>query len=48
MIRYGQYYVFAWMKWDVQKDRWHKLIDADILEILLLIDGRYKTVWCVP
>jgi len=48
MIRYGQYYVFAWMKWDVQNVRWHKLIDADILEILLLIDGRYKTVWSLP
>ena len=45
MIRYGQYYVFAWMKWDVQNVRWHELIDADILEILLLVDGRYKTVW---
>jgi hypothetical protein len=45
MIRYGQYYVFAWMRWDVQNVRWHKLIDADILEILLLIDGQYKTVW---
>jgi hypothetical protein len=43
MIRYGQYYVFAWMKWDVQKARWHKLTDADILEIRLLIDGRHKT-----
>jgi hypothetical protein len=45
MIRYGQYYVFAWMKWDVQNVRWHELIDADILEIFLLVDGRYKTVW---
>jgi len=33
------------MKWDVQIARWHKLTDADILEILLLTDGRYKTVW---
>ena len=48
MIRYGQYYVLAWMKWDVQNARWHKLTDADILEIRLLTDGRYKTVWSLP
>ena len=48
MIRYGQYYVFAWMKWDVQNARWHDLTDADILEIRLLTDGRYKTVWSLP
>ena len=48
MIRYGQYYVLAWMKWDVPNDRWHDLTDADILEIRLLTDGRYKTVWSLP